>query len=654
MFVDDQLTVFPAFFSEPSMAMLEPLFHSLQLVTSLLIIASHRPPAIPPTTQPAVRILRLRTPIAVEDTGATRLVSVLEWAEQTARQWRRTPGPRHQEMMEELSGSPSLKNQRSTGQLRYSIIDTPDTTPISSESHLPSTAHLRSAPRSHAPKNSHSARASMRRQSALPLPATNPEQRPFDAILNFIPPDISDKAVLKHAILVTTLTRPYLITVNTRAPATRFWSESARMPTSTGTSTTPGNKRWSLFRSAASTTSLNADVKSEIGGVRRDRTGSVSYQSMSNNSTVSSSRSIHALARCRNSRIVHLLPSTTKVTQALSLQAYMQTQARLIRSIEAFLLSFSFPVRAPGSSPLDPENARAKPYILPASALSDVLSFAPSLRADAGDENSATQSQWTMGELVLSGALDMHVFEDDALLSEVARGKKKDSGLTHDWMSHRAWIAGVNDIVVTATANPAVNAQPVINVQASTAQVRIPTRKPVSPRIDKRLPTPPSEASKGVYLTPNYSQSNRRHEAKTTHSHAQPIHSTSPHKSQPYTRQNVQNSSTFGLPTPPDSDEASAEGGISSSRHEAHSAIARLRVSSDPNPKRNTANPSSRRPRVSPDQFKQPNSPTLLRKSSRRESQLIQLLGSGSSSDLAHISEMTQQKKQQKWKFWKN
>ncbi len=92
----------------------------------------------------------------------------------------------------------------------------------------------------------------------------------------------------------------------------------------------------------------------------------------------------------------------------------------MIRSIEAFLLSFSTPFNDPyAPHQADDDLERARPYIVPTSALCDVLCLSPK----TPEEDTAMQTDWSLAELLLCGAL-----EDPAadILSDVARGKQKD------------------------------------------------------------------------------------------------------------------------------------------------------------------------------------------------------------------------------------
>lgn len=92
----------------PSAKDLKPLLSSKHLSNSLLIIATHEPPAIPHTALPTIRILRLKAPLAIEQSGAVRFVNVLEWAERVARLWRKYGGYGAAELSEDSDGQDYL------------------------------------------------------------------------------------------------------------------------------------------------------------------------------------------------------------------------------------------------------------------------------------------------------------------------------------------------------------------------------------------------------------------------------------------------------------------------------------------------------------------------------------------------------------------
>jgi hypothetical protein len=85
---------------DPSSEDLAPLLYSERLTFSLLIIVTHQPPSILFKVQPAVHILRLVEPLALEELGAVRLVNVFEWAERVARTRRKMGGIGVEELYE--------------------------------------------------------------------------------------------------------------------------------------------------------------------------------------------------------------------------------------------------------------------------------------------------------------------------------------------------------------------------------------------------------------------------------------------------------------------------------------------------------------------------------------------------------------------------
>ena len=186
---------------DPSSEDLAPLLYSERLTFSLLIIATHQPPSILFKVQPAVRILRLVEPLALEDLGAVRLVNVFEWAERVGRTWRKMGGIGVEELSEcnpewefGALAPPRLRRSR-TASNSSSFVSHPES--------AASTTSISSL-------NKHFSQVKRRRTERDP-PPVDPSQRPFDALINHLPSNISDKAVLKQVILVTTVSRPFLI-----------------------------------------------------------------------------------------------------------------------------------------------------------------------------------------------------------------------------------------------------------------------------------------------------------------------------------------------------------------------------------------------------------------------------------------------------------
>lgn len=193
----------------PTSQELSPLLLSKPLANALLILASHQPPEIPHTTLPTVRILRLKERLDIEDAGAVRFVNVLEWAERVARVWRKHGGVGAVELSENDDGHayvppPAL----------FRFAGGSQSTPVSpraSASRLPSYASTTSDSSPARPRSSTVLLAGLNRSRKSLLPSVDPTQRPFDAIVNFLPKHTSDKALLKQAILVTTISRPFLM-----------------------------------------------------------------------------------------------------------------------------------------------------------------------------------------------------------------------------------------------------------------------------------------------------------------------------------------------------------------------------------------------------------------------------------------------------------
>ena len=562
----------------------------MQLTSSLLIIASSRPPVVPTTTQPDVRVLRLRYPVTLEDGGATRFVDVLEWAEQVARLWRRDPVPHIQELIEEISYAESSETILTTGRVRYSVAPgslTTPSSPFSSQDRLSN--YFLSSDRQLAKHT--------RKKGSISLPRADPDQRPFDAILNIVPSDLSDKAILKHTILSTTLSRPYLVAASPSPSSkslasTRFRSDSvvlrasAKVPPS-------ATWRWSLFRRS---TSASNSIPSRTERPTYSRQASVSrgheytlaaYHSLSTMSDKYSKSVVAALERCQKSRIIHVLSSPAmKISQNSQVQfpTHAQLHPHLIRSIEAFLLSFSFPIG--GIRPNDPDSIRARPYLIPASALNDMICVSPSSPVD---EEVATQGEWTLAELLLCGALEPITSTVAGLeVNRSSGGKQKEKESGYSWATQRAWIAGVSEIVVRVKPGEQAETRP--SPKSEVIELMNPAKSRPSPKTlqlsmamsldQKRLPTPPTDSD----LSPSSSNNSLRTRPPVDFSRvtATPLSATGP---KPIPKDDLSPASTspsltfnrsidrhhklsnLPLPTPPGSDEASSVEALSASAH---------------------------------------------------------------------------------------
>lgn len=330
----------------PSTKDLAPLFNSERLAFSLLIVASHQPPLVPPKVQPAVRVLHLAEPLGLEQAGAIRFVNVLEWAERVARVWRKVGGIGVKEIAESdqdsfgtLTPPPKFLG---LGQLSESN----PSSPVSSTFHLDSAAS--SLPS--LGKRSFFKKRSLRSERALPSP--DPSQRPFDALVNFLPSNISDKSLLKQAILVTTISRPFLV--------------AAISPSLSPLTRPPAPKRASVF-SRISIYSMPPTPPLGSGD---------SLNSLVTGTPFSQSPQIKP-------RLVHLLPPRPRNSVA----------NRVLHSIESFLVSFSFPPALEIKSADGVEPART--CLLESAAFAEPIGTPPSLNIN-----------WTVADILLSGCLD--------------------------------------------------------------------------------------------------------------------------------------------------------------------------------------------------------------------------------------------------------
>ncbi|KAI0296437.1 hypothetical protein BC826DRAFT_1103861 [Russula brevipes] len=327
---------------DPTPQDVAPLLNSERLASSLLILVSHKPPPIPPGVQPAVTILRLEEPLALEQEGAVRLVNVLEWAERVARIWRKVGGNGVKEIAE--------CDQDDFGTLALP----PNTRRRYSETHPPSPASSTSRLSS-----INSTLRGLRGHRALPPP--DPSQRSFDALLNYLPSHISDKALLRLTILVTTVSQPFLIPATPRA--TR--SPQASQP--------PSPTRNSFLKRISVYSVTTPPANSELS-LNSFTAGSPPF---------SQGPPIKA-------HLVHLLPARPRNSVA----------NRVLHSIETFLLSFSFPIslgmgaQKPGMSEL------------PRTCLLEAAAFSEPVAAPSGLLGTTAAATWSIAEVLLSGCLD--------------------------------------------------------------------------------------------------------------------------------------------------------------------------------------------------------------------------------------------------------
>ena len=329
----------------PSTKCIAALLASQSLIHSLVIFASHSPPTIPSNPAPTVRVLRLASPLAVEDAGAVRLVSTLEWAERVARLWRAsgsdgagivyydeaakdTPAPTPGSVSRKIGGIPS----GSVESLGKKSCRSMKGLPSLLKRRLSTTSTLSGF------------------LSGGSGPPVDPSQRPFDAIINYTPHDVAEKHVLKQTILVTSITRPFL--APTLSPYHKL-SEAKR------------SGRRNSRKRLTSTYSLPPTPPYQSGDLPTQASSST---------TAISVLSVSAMPP-PPSHMIHVVPPTTRIG--------------LARNLDSFLSSFS--QQAVGTEEVD----HAKQYILNSSTMREVIVH-PHF----------DQDESTVLDLILLGGLD--------------------------------------------------------------------------------------------------------------------------------------------------------------------------------------------------------------------------------------------------------
>lgn len=383
------------------------MLQSRHLANSLVILATHNPPDIPHIVLPTVRILHLTGPLALEDAGAVRFVNVLEWAERIARTWRKHGGAGVLELSEELDIHGELAPPNV---LRFSGSQSTPASPGSSSTQLSSDS-LPSRPTSLLrPLSSASGRFTRSRQTSQSLPRPDPSQRPFDALISFLPDHVSDKALLKNSILVTTISRPFLISNGPSAPTARPRTAS----TSSSASSTPRFPRpqsfFGAFTRSSSSVYLSAASPFQSG------------ESLNLSSALPPPPG--------KALIVHLLPPVPAHTPP-------SARRKLVESMEAFLVSFA--LQAVSSSSGGEAMERARLYMMQAATFCESVGCEPGV-VDWGD--------WTVADVVLSGALDADAPAGGSPGARSPSGKARALPQSNSKTGRRAWIAAAADVVV--------------------------------------------------------------------------------------------------------------------------------------------------------------------------------------------------------------
>lgn len=201
--------------------MLAPLLQSSHLSSSLLIIAAVRRYRAPSNLAPSVALLHLSSPlVSAETQTSTRLVHTLQWAQRIAQHWRASPSPPAQfrEYEEEGAFPAYLSPARSSNRLSWfgtTISSSPGGTTTANSSMtelgLATPPPTRSASRLSLSKKSADSSTSISSLMSPYTSAVSEAKHSFDTIFNFLPAlDSPDATLLKFAILVTTISRPFI------------------------------------------------------------------------------------------------------------------------------------------------------------------------------------------------------------------------------------------------------------------------------------------------------------------------------------------------------------------------------------------------------------------------------------------------------------
>ncbi|TCD60307.1 hypothetical protein EIP91_010401 [Steccherinum ochraceum] len=291
--------------------------------------------------------------------------------------------------------------------------------------------------------------SSLNRSRRSLLPTVDPSQRPFDAIVNFLPKNTSDKALLKQSILVTTISRPFLMAANGG--------------NSSNTSPRPANnKRRSFFGSASrSTTSVYLPPTPPYA---------------------SSGESLNAILPMlpAKAHLIHLLPRESRSFGA-------SARSKLVQSLESFLISFAYPASL--SHPHSHSMERARPYLMPVAQLGAPVCLPSS--SPSTNPYEAEARTYTLVDLVLGGSLDG--FDSP----NANPGKLQPLNATTR-LTPRAWISGPGDVVVLTEDSPLPGAGNGNIPDAPSVTFTPPSPDALSPPSTSPVARPPRSPARGA------------------------------------------------------------------------------------------------------------------------------------------------------------
>ncbi|KAF8636925.1 hypothetical protein AX17_003176 [Amanita inopinata Kibby_2008] len=487
----------------PAQADIEPLLSSHSLSTSLVLMATHNPPPLSGQVQPTVRILRLPSNADVQDSGALHLVGVLERAERVANRWRRHKSSLGDQKILQLAEGTPGGDFTVAEEYRTPRVGEADAAAYPSPApSFSSISNARSMFKRRQNQSSHSPTSSARSLPQSPFHAKDKfllGQRPFDAILNFLPSSLLEKDILKHAILVTTLSVSFLTcTIPHPIPASQSSSinsskrrlssllrsrpiqnEVAVAPqTSPGTAhlvhilssvgpTTPSFAASltslqfsSSLHSSASSVSASPAQSCRSSYLRLPRSNSPNSHSLSRSnsrpSSVNSTSSTvtlcisppHSAASSSIHMHPHRQPSPTTVLESerpLSMQSIDSMtmtgrKPKLAQTIEQFLLSFAYSHPARGMSGVP---SRSVPYLLAPGVLNSVVCHRQQEIEQQDMSRSEIESLASEGKLTVGVAIVLGLLDPCAKGEDIGKNMKSVAGL-----ASRAWIGNAQQVVL--------------------------------------------------------------------------------------------------------------------------------------------------------------------------------------------------------------
>ncbi|ELU41705.1 hypothetical protein AG1IA_04267 [Rhizoctonia solani AG-1 IA] len=281
------------------------------------------------------------------------------------------------------------------------------------------------------------------------------QQRALDMVINFLP-NSNAKGIIKEAILVTTIVKPSLFPLTPQKPG--LFSSGVTEPSLSRVPSAADvrlNSRWSRMFSGSRTSLVisNSNPRSQ------------------------SPSSLAPPMPATPARIIHILPFTY-----LPPPQGPFAHAHLIRKLEAFLLDFSYSPAAMklNSNPNMPKSSeRLRPFLLSRTGLTETMRI--------------RRQEYTLGDLVIGGLLDCRAESNSRPASGYAASEISD---TTEWMTGRAWLGGVADIVLQtpgSSASGTTGVAPSPSSLSTSGTQSAPVSAPSSPQTTV-VPGPPRPA----------------------------------------------------------------------------------------------------------------------------------------------------------------